>query len=71
MSTSRKTSYYDVNVKANLAMAELGNGREAMATFSYIIGMPPPSSQSNWDTHSKNLGESLTPMKHYVSPKYD
>ena len=62
MSTSRKTSYYDVNVKANLAMAELGNGREAMATFSYIIGMPPPSSQSNWDTHSKNLGKSLTPV---------
>ena len=51
MCTSKKKNVHEINVKANLAMAELGMGRQAMTTFCSIIGMPPPSSQSRWDKH--------------------
>ena len=61
MCTSKKNkNVHEINVKANLAMAELEMGRQAMTTFSNIIGMPAPSSQSRWDKHSQNLSIALT-----------
>ena len=58
--SKKKKSIHEINVKTNLAMAELGMGRQTMTTFCSIIGMPPPSSQSGWDKHSQNLSIALT-----------
>ena len=44
MATSQRSkNSHEINVIANLAMANLGLGREAMAAISCIIGMPPSS----------------------------
>ena len=50
---------HEINVRANLAMANLGPGREAMAAILCIIGMPPPSGQSSWNKHNQNLSNVL------------
>ena len=42
-----------------MAMSELGLGRAAMATVCSVIGMPPPTAQSGWDMHSKNISNAL------------
>ena len=61
MTTSkRKKQCHEVNVKANLAMAELGQGREAMATVCSIFGMPPPSSKSSWEMHNETLSSAVS-----------
>ena len=43
--SKKKKNIHEVNVKANLAMAELEMSRQAMTTFCSIIGMPKPSSK--------------------------
>ena len=61
METSKKDkNVHEVSTRANLAMAELDLGREAMATIRSVFGMPPPLATSNWKTHNENPSEVLT-----------
>ena len=59
MTSQRRRNCSEINVRANLAMSELGLGRAAMATVCSVIGMPPPTAQSGWDMHSKNISNAL------------
>ena len=60
MATSQcSKNSHEINVRVNLAMVNLGLGREAMAAISCIIGMPPPSGQSSWKKHNQNLSNVL------------
>ena len=60
MATSQRSkNSHKINVRENLAMANLGLDREAMAAISCIIGMPPPSGQSSWNKHTQNLSNVL------------
>ena len=60
MSTSQKRkNCNEIDVRANLAMSELGLGREGMVTFCSVLGMPPPSAQNSWNMHSHNLSSVL------------
>ena len=40
-------------------MAELGLGKEGMATISAVMGMPLPSTQNAWDKTNKSLSNAL------------
>ena len=60
LSTSKKNkNAHEINVRASLAMAELGLGREGMATISTVMGMPLPSTQNAWDKTNKSLSNAL------------
>ena len=59
ITSNRYKRSHEVNVRASLAMAELGLGREAFATLCYMFGMPPPSLQSSWEKHNKNISSAL------------
>jgi len=44
---------YDVNHRAAHAMAD--QGKEALAEFYYLMGMPPPSRESSWMLHNNAI----------------
>ena len=67
ITSKRAQNSHDINFRACLAMAELGMGRESMASICCMIGMPAPSSQSNWDLHNKKL---LTGLQQAVEEQY-
>ena len=55
---------YDVNRRALYAMTEQGKGRQALADFCTIMGMPPPPLDSSWALHSDNIHESAMKFMH-------
>jgi len=61
--SKRNQNSHDINFRGYLTMAELGMGRESMASLCCIIGMPAPSSQTHWDFHNKKL---LNELKNVV-----
>jgi len=59
MTSERKRNCNEINVRANLAMCELGFGREGMSTLCSVFGMPPPSASSSWDKHNSTISSAL------------
>ena len=61
MATSKRITKnsHEINLPLALAMAELGLGKEAMTTFSSVIGMRPPSVQYSWDKNNQSLSSTL------------
>ena len=46
---------FDINRRVAYAMAEQGKGRQALADFCSIMGMPPPPSDSSWALHNNTI----------------
>ena len=46
---------FDVNRRASYAVSEIGLGREGLATFCGIMGMPLPSNTSAWQKQIKKI----------------
>lgn len=60
MLTSPKTkNSKEINIRANLAMSELGLARTGMQTICSVIGMPPPAYQNSWDMCNKTICSAL------------
>ena len=48
---------FDVNRRATYGVSEVGLGREGLATFCGIMGMPLPSNPSAWQAQIKTLND--------------
>ena len=46
---------YEINLRAVMAFREIGRGREAMATFTAIMNMPPPLTNHSYDITNNKL----------------
>ena len=46
---------FEVNCRAGYGISEIGVGREGLATFCGIMGMPPPSEPTAWHAQIKSI----------------
>ena len=50
---------YDVNRRAVYGCTEIGLGRESLADFAGIMGMPQPSKKKSWYSHTKSVNQAV------------